>query len=270
MGNISRSDLHFNFLKNIVFRIDFQGVFEPEMDRILTLVKPYVKSKGFSRYLKKKNSEVRISVGILDTPESSPNKIVKSQDVHSFVNEDRGHVLDLSNSFVCLNINSTSYTPFEEYRDIVTNIAHMYKENIDFVSIIRVGIRKINICLFKEREQISKFFSSNYFGYVNILKKANSLSVALRDTFINEPYKGTILSSIEQGKDNTQTLYKVSLDSDVYIDDAAIIENNIDYDFMNDMLFDIYVSALAENFRQALSGDDETAFDGIIGIEKNE
>lgn len=270
MGPIVRTDLHFNFLKNIIFRIDFQGVFEPEMEKILVLVKPHLKSKGFSRYLKKKNNEIQINVGDLESPESPLSKLVKSQEIHSFINEDRGYVLDLSSSFVCLNINSTAYTPFEEYCAIISEITSIYKENIDFISVNRVGIRKINVCMLEKREKINEFFSSEYFGYFNAIQNTNTVSSNRKDTFIIDVYKGNLSCNIEQGLAENKTLYKVSLDTDIYVDDVSVIEKGIDFDVMNNMLFEIYISSLTEKFKTALSGDDETLFEGIIGVERNE
>lgn len=270
MGAIARTDLHFNFLKSVIFRIDFQGVFEPEMEKILTLVKPLVKSKGFSRYLRKKNNEIQINVGDLETPESPLSKLVKSQEIHSFINEDRGYVLDLSSSFVCLNINSTAYTPFEDYCAIISEIANIYKENIDFISVNRVGIRKINVCMLEKKERINEFFSSDYFGYFNAIQNTNTVSSNRKDIFVIDVYKVNLSCNIEQGLAENRTLYKVSLDADIYVDDVSVIEKGINFGVMNDILFDVYVSSLTEKFRAALSGDDETLFEGIIGVERNE
>ena len=62
MSPVNRADLHFNFLKTIIVRLDFQGVFEPEMEKILPLVKPYLKEKAFNRYEKKTSNRIEISV----------------------------------------------------------------------------------------------------------------------------------------------------------------------------------------------------------------
>ena len=91
-----------------------------------------------------------------------------------------------------------------------------------------------------------------------------------KDTFIIDVYKGNLSCNIEQGLAENKTLYKVSLDTDIYVDDVSVIEKGINFDVMNNMLFEIYISSLTEKFRTALSGDDETLFEGIIGVERNE
>lgn len=45
--------------------------------------------------------------------------------MHSFVNDDRGDVLNISSSFVCLDVSSTSYSPFEDYSVLVLDIANI-------------------------------------------------------------------------------------------------------------------------------------------------
>lgn len=47
---IQRSDLKKNFLKEIIMRLDFQGVLQAEMEKILLEVKLYLKEKSFNRY----------------------------------------------------------------------------------------------------------------------------------------------------------------------------------------------------------------------------
>ena len=58
MTSITRTDFQFNFLKNIIVRIDFEGVLEAEMEKVLMLIKPYLKDKGFSRYMRKISNEI--------------------------------------------------------------------------------------------------------------------------------------------------------------------------------------------------------------------
>lgn len=50
-----------NFLKEIILRLDFQGVLQGEMDKILMKIKPYLKSKGFGRYEQQINNEINVN-----------------------------------------------------------------------------------------------------------------------------------------------------------------------------------------------------------------
>lgn len=269
MTSITRTDFQFNFLKNIIVRIDFQGVLEVEMEKILMLIKPYLKDKGFSRYMRKMSNEIEINVSNLNQQTPSFSKI-QSQEVHSFVNDDKGYVLNLSSSFVCLDISSTAYAPFEDYSILVLDIADIYKSNIDFVSINRVGIRKINICMVEDKKKIKEYFSSAYFGYFEAMESVDTFSSNRRDTFGIKPYKGNVSCNIDQGDANGKILYKVSLDVDIYTDDANTIAQGLDFNQMNEILFRIYVDSLTDRFKRKLLGNDENVFSDIIGVEKNE
>lgn len=273
MPPVTRSDLHFNFLKNIIIRLDFQGVFEPEMEKILPLVKPYLKSKQFTRYEKKTNKQIEINV-VNGTPQLPAPNLIQSQEIHSFVNEDSGYVLDVSSSYICLNISSTKYSPFEEYSVLVSDIANIYKEAIDFFTMKRLGIRKINVCMLEDKTKIKQFFSPAYYGFFDAIDEVNTLASNRRDFFSVNKFKVNLQSNIEQGISNGTPLYKMSLDVDAYVDDSDTIEqvifNQEELQHMNDLLFEIYIKSLTSEFQSALSGDDEAAFDGLIGVERNE
>ena len=58
MASVTRTDFQLNFLKHIIVRIDFQGILETEMEKILMLIKPYLKTKGFSRYIQQMHSKI--------------------------------------------------------------------------------------------------------------------------------------------------------------------------------------------------------------------
>lgn len=273
MPPVLRTDLHYNFLKNIIVRLDFQGVFEPEMEKILPLVKPYLKEKDFKRYEKKTNKQLEINVvnGIPQAPAASS---LQSQDIHSFINDDNGYVLEISSSFICLNISSTKYSPFEEYSVLVSDIANLYKDTIDFFTTKRLGIRKINVCMLEDKTQIPQFFSPSYFGYFDAIEFVNTLASNRRDFFFIDKYKVNLQCNVEQGSAEDKQLYKVSLDVDAYVDESSVIDQIVynagELQSINNLLFNIYIKSLTPKFQAALSGDDDTAFVGLIGVERNE
>lgn len=271
MPKEKRTDFKFNFLKEVIVRMDFQGVFEPEMESLLPLIKPYLKEKGFSKYTKRTNNEIKIKVGNVEAQGPELNG-VQSHVIHSFLNENEGYVLDVSNGFVCLTVSATAYAPFEDYSLFVSDIVDIYRQKIDFFSIIRVGVRKINVCMIKDKTYIKELFKTEYFGYFDICENADIDTIASnrKDVFRIENYKGNLLRRIEQGKVNGDTAYKLSLDIDIYIDDKAINEESFDLSKMNELIFEIYVDSMTEDFKRKLCGDDVNEFPMIIGVEENE
>lgn len=271
---ISRSDLRFNFLKNIIVRIDFHGVLEAEMEKVLACIKPYAKQQGFSRYVEKNANQIEVAIRENNLPNSiEATNQVRSQKVYSFINEDRGTVLDVSNSFICLSIKTTHYTPFEEYRDIVPTVSKIYRETIDFFTVVRLGIRKINECLIKDKTQINRYFDQKLFCYYDQIDGVNAINSNHLDTFTVEQYYVNLLTNIAQGTANGETLYNIRLDIDVYLDKtdaiSLLLANPERCNHINDLIFNIYCTSLTDELLSLLAAEE---FDNsiLIGVESND
>lgn len=275
MPPIKREDLHHNFLKKIIVRLDFQGVLEAEMECVLLKIKPYIKEKGFTRYEEKMNGQIDVAISELGAqqPLAEASKI-KSQKVYSFIDEIRGYVLDISSSFICLAINATRYTPFESYSSYIPEISKIYEANIDFFTVKRLGLRKINECLILDKTKIKKYFSSSYFGFFDELEGVDTLQSRRINSFKIKKYKVNLASNIDKGIAENQILYSVRLDIDAYLDNSDLVEQALSeqksIQEMNDFLFEIYIRALTPEFIAILSSEDTAAIDGIIGIDENE
>lgn len=274
-SKLQRADFHYNFLKNIIVRLDFQGVLEAELEQVLPEVKRYLKSKEFDRYAEKNNNQINIELTNIDgIQECTPFKGVRNQRIYSFTNDDKGYTLDVSTDFICLNINSTTYIPFEEYQMLVPDIASILREKIDFFTVKRYGIRKINVCLVNKKENIRTLFSNERFGYFNGLPEIATLASGHRDTFSTENFRINLTCDINQGKANNAEVYRVSLDIDVYLDDKEKIEMvlsaNDEALKMNDLIFAIYLDALTNEFKGALTSEGDFSIEGVLGVEPNE
>lgn len=112
--HIGRKDLKRNFLKEIIMRLDFQGVFQAEMEKILLEAKPFLKEKGFDRYAEKVNNQI--------INDGSTIQEIKSQIVYSFSSENFGYGLDLSTSCVVLSVKTQGYSSFDDYSEIFRRI----------------------------------------------------------------------------------------------------------------------------------------------------
>lgn len=83
-----------------------------------------------------------------------------------------------------------------------------------------------------------------------------------------------LLCDIEQGQLNDKQVYKLTLDSDIYIDDTNCIEKEIfennNISSLNERLFAIYIDALTDEFVEMLANDEDIDQVEIIGVERNE
>lgn len=271
-NKIERNYFKQNFLKEIIIRLDFQGVLQAEMEEILMKVKPYLKTKKFNRYEQKIKSKVYSESNNGWREENNPlGEQYGNNIAHLFTNEDNGYMINLSATYICLKVKTNKYIPFEEYAVTFMDVANIYNDSIDFFTVQRLGLRKNNFCFFTKKDVINHYFKDKYFDY---FENTNIFSSEKRATFGIEEYKMNLLYGIEQGKLKDNVVYKTILDLDIYLDDIKVIEKTIfedrDMSQLNDKLFNVYVDALTPQFRSMLSREDTIWAEEIIGVDKNE
>jgi len=271
---ISRNDMHFNFLKNIILRLDFQGIVESEIESILPTIKPYLKSKGFNRFEEKTSSQINIDIAGNINSDIIPTKSIRNQKISSFVNDERGVTFDISTDFICININSAKYVPFEDYSCIIIDTARTLREKIDFFTVKRLGIRKINVCVIDNKEKILEYFSKDCFGYYSGLSDIETLASKKVDFFKTEDFQANLSCALEQGKLDDKESFKVTVDIDLYIDKFFKIFETLDnaekMNKLNETIFSIFLDTLTFKLKQALTCSNEFELESIFGVESNE
>lgn len=273
-SGITRESFKYNFLKHIILRMDFQGVLQSEMEGILINAKKYLKEECFNRYEKKINNEIDIQFHEGIFQDGFPVKEIRNIPIDSFINENNGYTIDLSTEFVCMKINAVKYASFEDYAKIFINIVKMYQDSIDFFTVKRFGLRKINFCFAKDKQSIEKYFSQKYYNKFDLFEETEIIASEKRDNFKVGSYSVNLLCGTEQGKVNTDIIYKVTLDSDIYTEDREKIEELISIDRkinqLNDYLFSIYIDALTDEFGAILLDGEHELPNDIIGVDRNE
>ena len=265
-SSITRNDLKKNFLKEIIMRLDFQGVLQMEMEGILLDVKPYLKEALFNRYEEKVvNQIVNEGTSVTD---------VKSQMVYSFTAESLGYLIELSNTSVTLTVRSQTYSSFDEYSAIFCHIVSIYKKKIDFFTVKRFGLRKINFCFIKNRNEINQYVVSSYYNCDAPIEGFESQAIEHVDRLSDSASNLNLRYVIEGGTLETEHFYKVTLDSDIYtLDQDKITEimfNAASLKEINEKLFRIYLNVLTDYFLEILTTDSVSASDSIVGVELNE
>ena len=265
-SKIKRSDLKKNFLKEIIMRLDFQGVLQAEMEKVLLDVKPYLKSKHFDRYQEKVNNQViNDGTGIKD---------IKTQIVYSFAAETLGYNLDISTNCIILSVKTQGYASFDDYSEIFCQIANIFREKIDFFTSTRFGLRKINFCFVKHQEVITDYFASEYYNCSAAIPGLTINSVERNDRLVNGQQKINLRYAVEQGYLGEESVYKVTLDTDIYMNDQKEIDQYFFGDShlpdINEIAFRIYLGVLTEKMIDILSTDQEHEPEEIFGVENNE
>lgn len=263
---IERGQLKKNFLKEIIMRLDFQGVLQAEMEKVLLKVKPYLKEKAFNRYSEKVNNQAVI--------EGTAVKETTSQIVYSFRNENSGYTLDLSASSIALSVKAVGYSPFEMYSEIFSYVASVYAQEIDFFTVMRFGFRKINFCFVKQLDQIGTYFDSKYYRIEEPVSEFDLASVNRSSRLSNGKENINLRYIIEQGQIDQDIYFKVTLDSDIYSNDeetiTKVLSDKEKLSAMNERLFSIYCSVITERFIDILMNEDDLLPEGLVGVENNE
>ena len=247
-------------------RLDFQGVLQAEMEKVLLKVKPYLMGKAFNRYNAKVNNQTVF--------EGASKKEATSQIVYSFMDENSGYTLDLSTTSIVLSIKSVGYSPFENYSEIFSYIVSVYRENIDFFTVVRFGFRKINFCFVKELKHIGTFFESKYYGVEEPVPELDIAIVNRTSRLSDGKMNANLRHIIEQGEIDQDVYFKVTLDSDIYSTDEETIVKTLadkaELTAINEMLFRIYCGAITESMASVLLSEDDNIPEELVGIENNE
>ncbi len=273
-NDITRRTFKNNYLKQIVMRLDFQGVLQSEMEDVLLLVKKYLKQASFNRYEEKIGNEIELNVGLNSFNAQDPIKEVRQTRIYSFYNEDMGYSFDLSTNFIILKVIVAKYASFEEYSKLFIDICNIYKEKIDFFTTKRFGLRKINFCFVKDIKAVSKYFESKYYNYfelfddTEIKTSAKTFNVGFGKKSLN------VLYGVEQGKLGNLPVYKVTLDSDIYSEDTQTIDEFMfdkkDVCEMNEQLFWVYIDSITSEMGNILKNDHCDIPDDLLGVDSNE
>lgn len=271
---VKRSSFKYNFLKQIILRLDFQGVLPMEMEGILIKIKPFLKGKDFNRYEQRVENEIEIPMGLFQSINEQPMPAVHNINIHCFIDENKGYSVDLSTNFICMKVNAAKYISFDDYADTFMGLVNIYRETIDFLTVKRFGLRKINFCFLKEIEFLNKYFNPQYFSSYSLFDNTEVFASEKKENFKTDNGKINLICGVSQGQLEGKIIYKISLDSDIYIDntkeiETIIFENNQITD-LNDKLFYIYLDAITNEFGNMLCNDETEWSEEIIGVEKNE
>lgn len=267
-----RQEIKFNFLKNIIMRLDFQGVLPAELEKVIIKAKAILKEAGFNRFSERIDNAVNLKQN--PSQMESPIQSLDSIKVFSFINEKDGYSIDLSTNFITLSVESDHYSPFEKYSEIFMKIVNVYRAEIDFFTTTRLGFRKINICLLSDITKINEYFAERYFSYNNSLSDTVPLAFSHSETFQIQPdQKVNFTCKVEHGKTPKGISYRIIIDSDDYLDNQdsidALLTDPSGIGKMNDTLFTLYLSGLTDKLLNALKGKIPLPTEDIEGIEPN-
>ena len=254
---IKRKELKSNFLRQMIIRVDYDYLFDEDIENIVKKRYKELIESGY-KMNSKTLAEYNINVNINNLTEKENNSVSmknnNKEEYSSFKKENI--VIDITRNFATI---TAEYKKFESFEAIVSDFSKIIEEirNVrEGLEIKRIGIRKINSYLFKDINRINDYFEPTLFSFNELEKNEKSLMVKQTiESFKYKDYKINELGNISKGiitNPNGEKFdaYQVVLDIDVYNDKD--IKEKINLEEMNNVVFEVYKSALNINFLENL------------------
>lgn len=258
-NNIKRTDLKSDFLKQMIIRIDYDYLFKEDIESIVKNCYDYLIDNDY-KMNSKTLAEFNINVDI-ENLTSEDNGGINMKDNNkevfsSFVKKENNIVIDITKNFTTMTVNYNNFVRFNQLIEDFSKITGEIKKVRKGIEIKRVGIRKFNFYILKDISKINEYFEQNLFDFNKMVEDKNDFIVKQTiESFKFENYKVNELGNITKGiltNENKEKskVYQVVLDIDVY--DDEIENNDIHLEKMNEVLFNVYKSALNINFLEKL------------------
>lgn len=264
--DFDRYSLKSNFMRQIIFRIDYKGVID--IKDFVSHLSKYPQNQ-FKSYEPLSHNTIDFEVTKIDDISetlSIPVKEITKENIHRFTNNSFGNdelILDISKYFSILTIRCENYETIDNYREFFSSFAHQLFAFEKFLSIKRFGLRKIGGKIFNSFEEIFNTFEKSIFNFdfsssPYISQKANYLDVLKSEKefpIIN--YRRSIEKGIIR---NTNTeAFQVILDIDAFLLDENLISDSLQQETFNELLkeinndhlFNLFKLSVTEKFLEA-------------------
>lgn len=273
--NITRKDIQYNFLKNIMIRFDFDGVDEAELGIVIQEISPVLKKKGYTSRTTEICKEMDFKINdpeSIDT-ESLAVRNVRQQQVFVFHNEDPQVKLRISSTFAIISINKTKYVNCLNYCDVLLDVMRSIEDKVTYFNCRRFGLRKINQCFLMDITKLNDFFEDKHYRVFHFGERSEPKVTQLKDSLSVEKYNVNLVRTLVRGEIDEKEAYQIVLDADIYVLGNQMVSSLLTesemVSNMNEILFRLYKDVLTEEFLQQLI---DGTFDAqvIREVEKNE
>lgn len=266
----TRNTIKNNFLKKLIFRIDFSGMMDADVETFIQSIRPQLLERDYITLREEYGNNINFNV-------LTPDNIQTNREISKIYvfNSKKGKELKISKSFVIFEINmEQNETLFSNYIPLISIILDELK-NRQYVQFNRIGLRKVNVCLLLNKECLNNYFKENVLCRFN----DNSPTTQVADEFFLQEYRVNYNRHFQEGKflDNglEKIGYQIILDIDSYMQDVEMVNKEIKekesiaiLKKLNDIIYDIYIDSLTTAFIEDLEKD-EYMDTNIRGVIKN-
>ena len=151
-----RNKIQNNFLKNLIFRIDFSGMMDADVETFIQKIRPQLLKRDYVTLREEYGNNINFNVLAPDNIQTN------TETTKTYVfNSKQGKELKISKSFVIFEINmERNETLFSNYIPLISIILDELK-NLQYVQFNRIGLRKVNVCLLLNKKYLNDYFKQN-------------------------------------------------------------------------------------------------------------
>lgn len=280
-----RSEIKHNFLKQLIFRLDYEGILEADVEKCVFELRQKMYDAGFinmdTRTENQFDVQLKMDLNIPDQNQFSISNTNKSL-VYTFTTGSR-EILEISKSFFSLTVDvDAGYGTFDKYVELLADSIYVIKNVSPYFRAHRIGLRKINICFLNKLDDLPTYFTKAAFNLTDVIEQfseygcsaSNMVTLLSRDGYrVN--YVRNIQEGVMQQEDGSQsTTYQIALDVDVYkesnkeilsaLEEKELIKQELKK--QNSIEFEVFIRSLSDRLVEMLKQDtfDDSAINGVI------
>ena len=270
--NTLRAEIKHNFLKQIIFRLDFQGVLNDDVEKCVMQLRQKFFEAGYINMGNRTENEFDFQVKMnLNIPNENQFSISNTNQslVYNFTSNNK-EILEISKSFFTLTVDIEKlYEKFDKYVTLLAESIEVIKNVSPYFNALRIGLRKINICFLDNIADLSTYFSRAAFNIDDVVNQfsdygcaaSNMVTILSKDDYqIN--YVRNIQEGVMQQEDGSQNpTYQIVIDIDVYkegnkeilalLSDKQNVENNLK--LQNTIEFEVFIKSLNNELIESVS-----------------
>lgn len=284
MANLRTSIKH-SFLKEIIFRIDFSGLLEKDIETCVMNLRNDYFDAGFDNMDKRiENLDdyyTKVQLGLRQEEEISYKKTDQGT-VYVFSSNSKPERIEMGIDFLTLTIDTDGENKlFKTYLGILTKTLEQVKNISSYARILRIGLDKYNVCFLKSLSSFPQYFTKAAFNMEEFGNQfdgyhynvSNLVTILERDGFEINYVRNIQKGVIQQDNGEQQTVYQALLNINVFSDDIQMISNLLlNKDKIEEMIlkinsiaFELFEKSLSNSFIMKLK--EETFRDTeIIGV----
>lgn len=273
MNNL-RSAIKHNFLKQIIFRLDYEGVMEADVEGCILALRQKFFDAGFVNMGKRTENQFDLQVKMdLNIPEENQFSVSNNNKNLVYIfSSDNKEILEISKSFFTLTVDIDQvYETFDKYIILLAESMEVIKSISPYFQPLRIGLRKINICFLDRLADLPMYFTRAAFNTDDVVEQfsdydclaSNIVTILSKDNCqIN--YVRNIQEGMIQQEDGSQkTTYQIVIDIDVFkegsreilpiLSEKQTIENSLKR--QNTIEFEMFIKSLSDKLIEALKQD---------------